>query len=282
MKLVRYGTPGNEKPGLVDASGMLRDLSGRVAGIGPDELAPASLRALRAIAPHELPAVPAGAPLAMPWTGASKIIGVGLNYRDHAREAGMPVPGEPVLFMKAPSTLAGPHDDILLPPGCEKMDWEVELGVVIGSLARRVARERALEYVAGYCTANDFSERAWQLERGGQWDKGKSFDTFTPVGPWLVTGDEIPDPQALDLWLDVDERAQQRGNTANMVFGVAELVSYVSGVMTLLPGDLILTGTPAGVALGRTPPAYLTGGERLRFGVRGLGEQSHAIVPDRR
>ncbi|PIV73001.1 MAG: ureidoglycolate lyase, partial [Rhodocyclales bacterium CG17_big_fil_post_rev_8_21_14_2_50_68_7] len=212
----------------------------------------------------------------------SKIVGVGLNYRDHAKEAGMPVPTEPVLFMKAPSSLAGPHDDILLPPKSEKMDWEIELGVVIGSLARRVPVERALEYIAGYCVVNDFSERAWQLERGGQWDKGKCFDTFSPVGPWLVTADEVVDPQVLDLWLDVDGVARQRGNTANMVFGVAELVSYISAVMTLVPGDLIVTGTPAGVAMGRKPAPWLRGGEELRFGIGGLGEQRHRIVADSR
>jgi len=282
MKLVRHGKPGAERPGVLDAAGGLRDLGGSIANIGPETLAPDALRRLAAIRPETLPAVAQGAPLAMPWRGVSKIVGVGLNYRDHAKEAGMPVPTEPVLFMKAPSSLAGPHDDILLPPKSEKMDWEIELGVVIGSLARRVPVERALEYIAGYCVVNDFSERAWQLERGGQWDKGKCFDTFSPVGPWLVTADEVVDPQVLDLWLDVDGVARQRGNTANMVFGVAELVSYISAVMTLVPGDLIVTGTPAGVAMGRKPAPWLRGGEELRFGIGGLGEQRHRIVADSR
>ncbi|HCX32378.1 MAG TPA: hypothetical protein DHV08_01715 [Rhodocyclaceae bacterium] len=282
MKLVRHGKPGAERPGVLDAAGGLRDLGGSIANIGPETLAPDALRRLAAIRPETLPAVAQGAPLAMPWRGVSKIVGVGLNYRDHAKEAGMPVPTEPVLFMKAPSSLAGPHDDILLPPKSEKMDWEIELGVVIGSLARRVPVERALEYIAGYCVVNDFSERAWQLERGGQWDKGKCFDTFSPVGPWLVTADEVADPQVLDLWLDVDGVARQRGNTANMVFGVAELVSYISAVMTLVPGDLIVTGTPAGVAMGRKPAPWLRGGEELRFGIGGLGEQQHRIVADSR
>ena len=282
MKLVRHGKPGAERPGVLDAAGSLRDLGGSIANIGPETLAPDALRRLAAIRPETLPAVAQGAPLAMPWRGVSKIVGVGLNYRDHAKEAGMPVPTEPVLFMKAPSSLAGPHDDILLPPKSEKMDWEIELGVVIGSLARRVPVERALEYIAGYCVVNDFSERAWQLERGGQWDKGKCFDTFSPVGPWLVTADEVADPQVLDLWLDVDGVARQRGNTANMVFGVAELVSYISAVMTLVPGDLIVTGTPAGVAMGRKPAPWLRGGEELRFGIGGLGEQRHRIVADSR
>lgn len=282
MKLVRHGKPGAERPGVLDAAGGLRDLGGSIANIGPETLAPDALRRLAAIRPETLPAVAQDAPLAMPWRGVSKIVGVGLNYRDHAKEAGMPVPTEPVLFMKAPSSLAGPHDDILLPPKSEKMDWEIELGVVIGSLARRVPVERALEYIAGYCVVNDFSERAWQLERGGQWDKGKCFDTFSPVGPWLVTADEVADPQVLDLWLDVDGVARQRGNTANMVFGVAELVSYISAVMTLVPGDLIVTGTPAGVAMGRKPAPWLRGGEELRFGIGGLGEQRHRIVADSR
>ena len=282
MKLVRHGKPGAERPGVLDAAGGLRDLGGSIANIGPETLAPDALRRLAAIRPETLPAVAQDAPLAMPWRGVSKIVGVGLNYRDHAKEAGMPVPTEPVLFMKAPSSLAGPHDDILLPPKSEKMDWEIELGVVIGSLARRVPVERALEYIAGYCVVNDFSERAWQLERGGQWDKGKCFDTFSPVGPWLVTADEVVDPQVLDLWLDVDGVARQRGNTANMVFGVAELVSYISAVMTLVPGDLIVTGTPAGVAMGRKPAPWLRGGEELRFGIGGLGEQRHRIVADSR
>ncbi|PJA58200.1 MAG: hypothetical protein CO164_03730 [Rhodocyclales bacterium CG_4_9_14_3_um_filter_68_10] len=282
MKLVRHGKPGAERPGVLDAAGGLRDLGGSIANIGPETLAPDALRRLAAIRPETLPAVAQDEPLAMPWRGVSKIVGVGLNYRDHAKEAGMPVPTEPVLFMKAPSSLAGPHDDILLPPKSEKMDWEIELGVVIGSLARRVPVERALEYIAGYCVVNDFSERAWQLERGGQWDKGKCFDTFSPVGPWLVTADEVVDPQVLDLWLDVDGVARQRGNTANMVFGVAELVSYISAVMTLVPGDLIVTGTPAGVAMGRKPAPWLRGGEELRFGIGGLGEQRHRIVADSR
>ncbi|GAB4172856.1 MAG: ureidoglycolate lyase [Rhodocyclaceae bacterium] len=281
MKLVRYGTPGAERPGVLDAEGTIRDLGGQIPDLAPEALAPDALRRIAAIDPVRLPAAAAPARLGMPWSAASKIVGVGLNYRDHAKEAGMTVPAEPVLFLKAPSSLAGPQDDILLPPGAAKMDWEVELGVVIGSTARRVPAAQALEHVAGYCVVNDFSERAWQLERGGQWDKGKCFDTFCPVGPWLVTADEIRDPQALELWLDVDGVARQRGNTANMVFGVAELVSYISQVMTLVPGDLIVTGTPAGVAMGRKPAAWLRGGEEIRFGIAGLGEQRHRIVAGR-
>jgi ureidoglycolate lyase len=271
-----------ERPGLVDAQGRIRNLGAQLRDIDPEALDPAALARLRQLDPSALPLVSGDPELSMPWRGASKIIGVGLNYRDHARETGAPVPREPVLFMKATTALAGPYAPIYLPPGARKMDWEVELGVVIGTLARRVRRDRALEHVAGYCVANDFSERAWQIERGGQWDKGKSFDTFAPVGPWLVTADEVSDPQALDLWLEVDGIERQRSNTRDMVFGVAELVSYISEAMTLLPGDLILTGTPAGVAMGAKPRNFLRGGEELRFGVRGLGEQHHRIVADER
>ena len=276
MKLVRYGPRGREKPGLIAADGMLRDLSGHVAGIGWNELSAAGQKRLRALDPARLPTVRGTPRYGVPFTGISKIVGIGLNYRAHALEAKMPIPVEPVVFMKATTCISGPCDPILMPIGSTKLDWEVELGIVIGREARRVAEARALDYIAGYCVFHDVSERAFQLERGGQWDKGKGCDSFGPIGPWLVTKDEIPDPQRLRLWLDVNGERMQDSTTADMIFSCAEIVSYVSGFMTLLPGDVICTGTPQGVGIGRG--RFLRPGDTLRLGVDGLGEQRQTVI----
>ena len=276
MKLVRYGPQGRERPGLIDASGTLRDLSGHVADIGWGELSAAGQKRLRALNPVTLPAVRGKPRLGVPFTGISKIVGIGLNYRAHALEAKMPIPLEPVVFMKATTCISGPCDPILMPVGSTKLDWEVELGIVIGRESRRVAEARALDHVAGYCVFHDVSERAFQLERGGQWDKGKSCDSFGPIGPWLVTRDEIPDPQRLHLWLDVNGERMQDSTTADMIFSCAEIVSYVSRFMTLLPGDVICTGTPQGVGIGRG--RFLRPGDTLRLGVDGLGEQRQVVI----
>ena len=281
MKLVRYGTDGREKPGLIDSEGRLRDLSVAIETIDQLTLSPQGLNSLRSIAPESLPRVKGNPRLGVPFTGISKIVGVGLNYRDHAKEAGMPIPSEPILFMKATTCISGPFDPLLLPPGSVKTDWEVELGIVIGSVARRVPVEQALDHIAGYCVANDVSEREYQLERGTQWDKGKGCDTFGPLGPWLVTADEIPDPQDLHLWLELNGQRVQNGSTANMVFGCAELVSYISRFMTLLPGDVIVTGTPPGVGLGMKPQRFLKAGDTLRLGIDGLGVQEQVVVASR-
>lgn len=274
MKLMRLGPPGHERPALRHTDGTLRDLSGLWPDITPAQLSPAALAALAAVDVSRLPVV-AGTPrVGCPVAGIGKIVGVGLNYADHARESGLPVPREPVLFLKATSALCGPDDDVLIPRDALKTDWEVELGVFIGTTARDVPVDGALRHVAGYVLANDVSERAFQLEGTGQWDKGKGCDHFAPVGPWLATADEVPDPQALALFTDVNGQRRQDGTTADMVFGVAALVSAISRYMTLLPGDLILTGTPAGVALGQKPvPVYLKPGDTLRLGITGLGEQ---------
>ena len=277
MKLVRIGPPGAERPGLIDARGSVRDLSGVVGELGPQQLSDAALAQLARVDVAALPVVQ-DARFGVPWTGIGKIIAIGLNYVDHAAEAGMAPPPEPILFLKANSALNGPNDAVMLPRGSEKTDWEVELGVVIGKTARDVSREDALSHVAGYCVVNDVSEREFQLERGGTWDKGKGCDTFCPVGPWLVTRDEVPDPQALGLWLDVNGERAQRGNTATMVFGVAHLVSYVSRFMTLHPGDLICTGTPPGVGMGAKPPRYLKAGDTMHLGIDGLGVQTQTVV----
>jgi len=277
MKLVRVGQPGAERPGMIDADGRVRDLSGVIAALDAAALSPASLARLSAVDPATLPVVE-GARFGIPWTGIGKIVAIGLNYADHAAEAGMPLPSEPIVFLKANSSLNGPDDDVMLPFGSQKTDWEVELGVVIGSTARNVSREAALEHVAGYCVVNDVSEREFQIERGGTWDKGKGCDSFCPVGPWLVTRDEVPDPQALPLWLEVNGERVQKGSTATMVFDVAHLVSYVSRFMTLLPGDLIATGTPPGVGMGARPPRFLKAGDTMRLGVEGLGVQSQRVV----
>ena len=278
MKLMRYGAKGSERPGLIDAQGKVRALSSVLADLGPDELSPASLAKLRGIDPATLPLVAQPGRIAPPWSGCGKFLCIGLNYVDHAAEAGMPVPKEPILFMKPISARVGPNDAVVLPQGSLKGDWEVELGVVIGTRARYVPEADALNYVAGYCVVNDVSEREYQLERGGQWDKGKGCDTFGPVGPWLVTTDEVTDPQVLPMWCEVNGRRMQNGNTRTMVFGVRQLVSYLSRFMTLEPGDLIATGTPPGVGMGLKPqPQFLKPGDTMRLGIEGLGVQQQSV-----
>jgi len=278
MKLIRWGAKGAEKPGLVDADGALRDLSGHLAEIAPELLSPMGLARLRAIDTAGLPEIPAGARLGMPLTGISKIVCVGLNYADHAAETGAKIPKEPILFLKAVSSLNGPNDDIVIPRGAVKTDWEVELGVVIGTRASYVNEQEAMDHVAGYCVVNDVSEREYQSERGGLWDKGKGCDSFAPIGPWLVTRDEIADPQDLKLGTEVNGVRRQDGSTRTMIFDVRTLVSYISHFMTLMPGDIIATGTPPGVALGMKPPQYLKEGDTLRLFVEGLGEQNNRLV----
>ena len=279
MKLLRYGPSGREKPGLLDAEGRIRDLSGIVSHIDSSLLAPGRLEHLRRFDPVKLPLVRGTPRLGVPYTGIGKFIGIGLNYSDHAAEAGMAVPTEPIVFMKATTSITGPCDGIVLPKHASKVDWEVELGVVMGTRAQYVDEADALSYVAGYCVVNDVSERSFQLERGGQWDKGKGCDTFGPIGPYLVTAASIPDPQVLDLWLDVNGEPRQRGNTGTMVFGVAKLVSYVSQFVTLMPGDIIATGTPPGVGMGRRPPQFLKPGDVVTLGIEGLGEQRQRVTP---
>jgi 2-keto-4-pentenoate hydratase/2-oxohepta-3-ene-1,7-dioic acid hydratase in catechol pathway len=274
---MRHGPKGAEKPALIDAAGQVRDLSGVLADITAATLSPQGLDRLRALDASQLPLIERPGRIAPPWSGMAKFVCVGLNYADHAAEAGMPVPKEPVLFLKAISALMGCNDAVVLPQGSVKSDWEVELGVVIGSQARYVSEADALKYIAGYCVVNDLSEREYQIERGGQWDKGKGCDTFGPVGPWLVTADQVPDPQALSLWLDLNGERFQSGSTQTMVFGVAHLVSYISRFMTLHAGDLIATGTPPGVGLGRKPPRFLKPGDEMRLGVSGLGEQHQRV-----
>ena len=279
MKLVRYGQPGKEKPGLMDATGKLRDLSGVVADIGPGQLSDAALAKLRKIKTDTLPLVRGKPRLGCPVSGTGKFVAIGLNYADHAAEAGLPIPKEPIIFMKATSCMQGPDDAVMLPKGSVKSDWEVELGIVIGTRARYVSQKAALDHVAGYCVVNDVSEREYQIERGGTWDKGKCCDTFGPIGPWLVTRDEVPNPQKLDMWLEVNGRRMQAGNTRTMIFGVAKIISYVSQFMTLEPGDVITTGTPPGVGMGAKPPIYLKKGDVMRLGIAGLGEQQQLVVP---
>lgn len=281
MKLLRYGNQGEERPGLLDTSGTIRDLSAHVDDITGANLAPTALAKLRALDPQQLPVVPDNVRLGPCVGSVSKFICIGLNYSDHAAESGMPLPNEPILFMKAPSAICGPNDNVILPRKSEKSDWEVELGVVIGTRAKYVTEQDALGHVAGYCVVNDLSERAFQLEGTGQWVKGKSADTFGPIGPWMVTADEIPDPQNLRLWLEVDGHRFQNGSTSTMIFGVAHLISYISRFMTLVPGDIISTGTPPGVGLGQKPPHYLLPGNVMRLGVEGLGEQRQAVIADR-
>lgn len=281
MKLVRYGEPGKERPAILDEEGKLRDLSAVIEDIGPQTLLPESLSRLRSLDPYALPLVEGRPRLGACVAGVGKFIGIGLNYRDHARETGVKAPDEPVVFLKATSSICGPDDDLVIPRGSRKTDWEVELGVVIGRPAKYVPVETALDYVAGYCVLNDVSERELQLERGGLWDKGKGFDTFGPLGPYLVTADEVADPQDLHLWLEVDGRRYQDGTTADMIFGVAQLVSYLSHCFTLYPGDIITTGTPAGVGLGQKPsPVFLRPGQVVRLGIDGLGVQTHRTVAD--
>ncbi|HSW03114.1 fumarylacetoacetate hydrolase family protein [Aquabacterium sp.] len=278
MKLLRHGPKGQEKPAMLDSNGQVRDLSGVVSDITAAMLTPEGLAPLRDIDPTTLPLVAQPGRIAPPWSGMGKFVCVGLNYADHAAESNLPVPAEPVLFTKHTSTVIGCNDPVVLPQGSVKTDWEVELGVVIGRMARYVSQADALQHVAGYCVVNDVSEREYQIERGGTWDKGKGCDTFGPVGPWLVTADEVADPQQLDMWLEVNGRRMQNGSTRTMVFGVAELVSYISRFTTLYPGDLISTGTPPGVGMGQKPvPIYLRAGDTMRLGIAGLGEQQQHV-----
>jgi 2-keto-4-pentenoate hydratase/2-oxohepta-3-ene-1,7-dioic acid hydratase in catechol pathway len=278
MKLLRYGNPGKEKPGMLDADGKIRDLSGVVPDIGPAQLGAVGMAKLRKVNPAKLPLVRGNPRYGCPVSGIGKFIAIGLNFADHAAESGVPIPKEPVVFMKATSCIQGPNDAVMLPRGSKKTDWEVELGVVIGTQARYVGKKDALAHVAGYCVINDVSEREFQLERGPQWDKGKGCDTFGPIGPWLVTPDEIDNVQRLDMWLDVNGKRMQTGNTRTMIFDVAKLVSYVSHFMTLNPGDVITTGTPPGVGLGMKPPTYLKKGDVVTLGIAGLGEQRQEVV----
>ncbi len=282
MKLLRYGPVGREKPGLVDGDGNLRDLSGAVADITPEVLAPRGLARLARLRTSRLPLVRKGRRLGPPLAGIGKIVCVGLNYADHAKESGLPIPEEPILFMKSTTAISGPFDPVIIPKGSTKTDWEVELGVVIGTTARYVSKRAALDHVAGYCIVNDVSEREFQIERGGQWVKGKSADSFAPIGPWIVTPDEIGNPHRLGLWLEVNGTRMQDGSTRTMIFNVATLVSYISRHMTLLPGDVISTGTPPGVGLGMKPPMYLKPGDVMRLGIDGLGEQRQEVVAYRR
>jgi 2-keto-4-pentenoate hydratase/2-oxohepta-3-ene-1,7-dioic acid hydratase in catechol pathway len=279
MKLVRYGNPGKEKPGLIDANGQLRDLSSVVPDIGAAQLGDAALAKIRKIKTDKLPLVRGKPRYGSPVANVGKFIAIGLNYADHAAESGMPIPAEPVVFTKANSCIQGPNDPVMLPKGSVKTDWEVELGVVIGTRARYVSQKDALNYVAGFCVINDVSERAWQLEHGLTWDKGKGFDTFGPIGPWLVTRDEIANVQKLGMWLDVNGQRMQTGNTKTMIFNVAKLVSYVSQLNTLNPGDVITTGTPPGVGMGMKPPVFLKKGDVITLGIEGLGEQRQEVVP---
>ena len=283
MKLLRYGPAGQEKPGLMDDQGTIRDLSSHVTDITPDQLSPAALDRLRAVDPASLPAVTGPMRYGVPVAGVGKFIAIGLNFSDHAAESGMALPTEPIIFTKATSCIVGPNDEVMLPKDSVKTDWEVELGVVIGRTARYVEQAEALSYVAGYVVVNDISEREFQLERGSQWDKGKGCDTFGPIGPWLVTSDEVGDPQNLDMWLDVNGKRMQTGNSRTMVFGVAELVAYVSRFMTLLPGDVITTGTPPGVGAGQKPsPIFLRAGDVMELGIEKLGSQRQSVVAWRR
>jgi 2-keto-4-pentenoate hydratase/2-oxohepta-3-ene-1,7-dioic acid hydratase in catechol pathway len=282
MKLLRHGPKGQEKPGLLDAQGQVRDLSALMPDITPATLSPAGLAALASVDVNTLPVVALGE-YALPWSGMGKFICIGLNYSDHAAETGAPIPKEPIIFMKPNSAAVGCNHDVVLPQGSVKSDWEVELGIVIGSTARYVSEAEALKHVAGYCVVNDVSEREYQIERGGTWDKGKGCDTFGPVGPWLVTRDEVPNPQNLSLWLDLNGQRMQTGSTKTMIFGVAKIVSYVSQFMTLEPGDIITTGTPPGVGMGikkdgQSAPVYLKRGDVMTLGIEGLGEQRQKVV----
>ena len=277
MKFVRYGELGNERPGVLHLDGTLRDLGDLVGDIDPDTLASGRLMALDMAALDALPRVLGGARIGCPIAHIGKVVGIGLNYREHAKESGAPIPAEPIVFLKANSSINGPYDDVVLPTQSTKTDWEVELGVVMGRVAKNVSEDDALKHVFGYVIVNDVSERGHQLERGGQWTKGKSHDTFCPIGPWLVTRDEAGDEQALDLWCEVNGERLQHSNTADMIFSVAACVSYVSRFMTLYPGDVLTTGTPQGVGLGLKPPRYLASGNTMRLGVTGLGEQFQTI-----
>jgi 2,4-diketo-3-deoxy-L-fuconate hydrolase len=277
MKFVRYGEAGRERPGAIGADGVLRDLGSLIDDVTAEAIAAGRLSAITEAQLATLPAVTAPVRYGIPFTGTRKFLGIGLNYHDHAREIGAAPPAEPIIFTKAVSCLSGPDDPVILPHDSVKSDWEVELGIVIGSRARRLAEHEAMDAVFGYCLVNDVSEREWQMEKGGTWDKGKGWDTFGPIGPWLVTRDEIPDPQSIDLWLEVNGERMQSGNTADMIFGVAHLVAYVSRFITLEPGDIIATGTPAGVGFGRKPQRFLKAGDVMRLGAAGLGEQRQEV-----
>jgi len=277
MKYVRYGEAGGERPGAIDASGVLRDLSSVLDDISTTGIANGVLAGLTEAQLAAQPAVEQPVRLGVPFTGTRKFLGIGLNYHDHAREIGADIPGEPILFTKAISSISGPHDPVVLPPGSQKSDWEVELGIVIGRRVRNLSADQAMDAVFGYCLVNDVTERAWQMERGGTWDKGKGWDTFGPIGPWLVTRDEIPDPQALDIWLELNGERMQSGSTTDMIFDVRTLVSYLSDFLTLEPGDIITTGTPAGVGFGMKPQRFLKAGDVMRLGVAGLGEQRQEV-----
>jgi len=278
MKLCRWGKNGYEKPGMIDSQGMLRDLSGVLANIDQDTISPKGLARLRKIRPESLPLIKTEPRFGVPYTGITKFVAIGLNYSDHAAESGLPVPSEPVVFMKATTSISGPNDDVVQPRGSTKLDWEVELGVVIGTKAQYVPEEKALEHVAGYCIVNDVSERSFQMATS-QWDKGKGCDTFGPIGPWLVTTDEIPNPQTLEMWLDVNTERMQTGNTRTMIFSVARIVAHLSQYMTLMPGDIITTGTPPGVGMGKKPePVWLKPGDVMTLGIQGLGEQRQRVV----
>ncbi|MEY3489468.1 MAG: hypothetical protein RL655_1036 [Pseudomonadota bacterium] len=287
MKLVRYGKPGQEKPGLIDSHGQLRDLSKVIQDVSPDQLSDKALAKLRKLKTDKLPLVKGKPRMGCPISHISKFVAIGLNYADHAAEAGMPIPKEPIVFLKANNSIQGPDDNVMLPKGSIKSDWEVELGIVIGTEARYVSQKDALNHVAGYCVVNDVSEREYQLERGGSWDKGKGCDTFGPIGPWLVTRDEVPNPQKLHMWLDHNGQRMQDGNTKTMIFGVAKLVSYVSQFMTLNPGDVITTGTPPGVGMGvkkngKPAPVFLKAGDTMALGIEGLGVQHQHVVAFKR
>ncbi len=281
MKLLRFGAKGKEKPGLLDKDGRIRDLSSVVADISGDTISPKGLARLRKIKPESLPIVRGSPRIGACIANPQKFIAIGLNYSDHAAESGLQVPPEPVVFTKQVSCLSGPNDDVTIPPKSKKSDWEVELGVIIGTRAKNIKKSQALAHVAGYCTINDLSEREFQVERSGQWTKGKSYDTFGPVGPWLVTADEVKDAQKLHLWLELNGKRVQDGSTATMVYGVAHVVAYLSQFFTLLPGDIITTGTPPGVGMGMKPQRFLKPGDKMRIGIDGLGEQNQVVVRDR-
>lgn len=277
MKLLRYGPSGKEKPGLLDADGNIRDLSKVVADIGWDQISPAGLKKLAKVDPKSLPLVKGSPRLGVPYTGISKFIAIGLNYVDHAKEAGMPIPSEPILFNKWTTSICGPNDDTIIPLGSTEMDWEVEIAIVIGTRAKEIKEEDAGKYIAGYCVVNDVSERHFQLKRGSQWDRGKGCDTFGPIGPYLVTSDEVGDPQNLDMWLTVNGETMQKGNTKTMIFSCHNIVAYCSQFMTLHPGDIITTGTPPGVGVGMKPPKFLKAGDVVELGIEKLGQQRQVI-----
>jgi len=279
MKLCRYGKAGYEKPGVIDGEGRLRDLSKVIDNIGPEELSPRQLKTLSRLKPETLPLVNSSPRFGVPYVGIGKFVAIGLNYSDHAKEAGLPLPAEPIVFMKATTCINGPNDDIIQPRNSTKLDWEIELGVVIGSAARYVSEQDALNYVTGYCIVNDVSERSFQMATT-QWDKGKGFDTAGPIGPWLVTTDEVPDPQSLALTLDLNGTRMQTGSSSTMIFSVAALVSYISQYMTLMPGDVITTGTPPGVGMARKPRVFLKPGDEIRATISGLGEQRFKVVAE--